>query len=69
MNPETSRTLNEAEEQLAIVAECISDLEELVKCNTKALTDDVKCATVKAFHVLSERVSATLQNLEYILRR
>lgn len=63
------RASSEAEEQFAIAAECLCDLETLAKCNAAAVTDDAKCATIKTFHVLSERLSTALQNIERALKR
>lgn len=60
---------SEAEKCLAVVAECLCDLEELAKCNAVAVTDDVKSITKGAFHVLSERITYNLQKIEHLLRR
>lgn len=58
----------EIEAHFATVAECLCDLEELVRCNAVAITNDVKSITVGTFHVLSERVSSNLQKIEQLLR-
>ena len=50
----------EIEAHFATVAECMCDLDELMKCNAVAVTDDVKAITVGTFHVLSERISSNL---------
>lgn len=69
MPAQKSNNQKEIEAHFATIAECLCDLEELVKCNSVAITDDVKSITKGAFHILSERVSSNLQKIEQLLRR
>ena len=59
----------EIDDCIVTIAECLCDVESLIKCNRNAVTEDCKKITAGTYHVLAERVSNNLQKIDNLLER